>query len=124
MTMIAFPLDGRSGELESWGQPEDIGAATVEGEIQCAGSVDLGGLDKTVFGGEYRVTRGKYRVIYEFHEHATLIEGEVALTDERTGETVLYRAGDSWLIAKGTPILWDIRSENARKSYLAVKADI
>lgn len=122
--MNAYLQDGARDRLEPWGTPEDIGSTTVEGDPKCAGSFDLGGADTPVFGGEYSVTRGKYRVTYGFHEHATLLEGEVALTNEATGETVLYRAGDSWLIAKGTPVLWDIRSEIARKSYLAVTTDI
>jgi uncharacterized protein DUF861 len=66
------------------------------------------------------VTRGQYRVTYGFHEHATLLDGDVALTNEQTGMTVVYGRGDSWIIAKGTRILWDIRSDIARKSYLAV----
>lgn len=122
--MRAYLRHGTHSSLERWGSPEDIGSTTVEGEIDCAGSFDLGDPDKPVFGGEYSVSRGKYRVSYGFHEHATLLEGEVALTNEATGETVIYRAGDSWLIAKGTPVLWDVRSEIARKSYLAVTTDI
>ncbi|MEM7069483.1 MAG: cupin domain-containing protein [Pseudomonadota bacterium] len=124
MTMTAILKDGPRMPLDVWGKPEDIGSETIEGDILCEGSVILGGLDKPVFGGQYSVTRGKYRVTYGFHEHATLIEGEVALTNENTGETVVYKAGDSWLIAKGTPILWDIRSDVARKSYLAVTIDL
>ena len=122
--MIAYRLGSASAPLENWGCPEDIGAETIEGPIECSGSVTLGGLDQSAFGGEYKATRGKYRVIYSFHEHATLLEGEVALTDESSGETVTYKAGDSWLIAKGTPVVWDIRSDFVRKSYLAVTNDL
>ena len=124
MTMTAYRQDRERGVLDSWGTPEDIGAETLDGAIACAGGITLGALDKPVFGGEYSATRGRYRVTYAFHEHATLLEGEVALTDESTGNTVLYGPGDSWLIAKGTPVVWDIRSDIARKSFLAVTIEI
>ncbi|WP_264214165.1 cupin domain-containing protein [Leisingera thetidis] len=124
MTMTAYLQTMQRGTLESWGRPEDIGSETVEGSPHCAGRFDLGGPDGTVFGGVYSVTRGKYRTVYGFHEHATLLDGVVALTDETTGETVVYGPGDSWIIAKGTPVLWDIRSDTADKSFLAVTTDL
>jgi hypothetical protein len=73
---------------------------------------------------QYSVTRGKYRVTYGFHEHATLQGVEVVLTNEATGETVVNGLGDSRIIAKGTAVLWDIRSDEARKSYIAVTKEI
>ncbi|KIC09225.1 hypothetical protein RA19_16050 [Leisingera sp. ANG-M1] len=124
MTMTAYLQTMERGDLDAWGTPEDIGSETVEGAPECAGSFDLGSPDDPVFGGLYSVTKGKYRVTYGFHEHATLLDGEVALTNEATGDTVVYGPGDSWIIAKGTPVLWDIRSDVARKSYLAVTTDL
>ncbi|MEX0300986.1 MAG: cupin domain-containing protein [Leisingera sp.] len=124
MTMTAYLQTMERGDLDTWGTPEDIGSETVEGAPKCSGSFDLGSPDDPVFGGQYSVTKGKYRVTYGFHEHATLLDGEVALTNEATGETVVYGPGDSWIIAKGTPVLWDIRSDVARKSYLAVTTDL
>ena len=124
MTMTSYRQDDARGELDSWGKPEEIGAETIHGDIDCAGGITLGGLDKPVFGGEYSATRGRYRVTYAFHEHATLLDGEVALTDVATGDTILYGPGDSWLIAKDTQVVWDIRSDVARKSFLAVTTDI
>jgi uncharacterized cupin superfamily protein len=106
--------------LESWGEPEAIGSETLEGPIELAGSFDIGAPDKPVFGGQFSATKGKYRAVYGFHEHATLLDGEVALTDEASGETVVYKAGDSWIISKGSSIIWDIRSDQARKSYIAI----
>jgi len=74
--------------------------------------------------GSYAATKGKYRVVYPFHEHATLLDGELALTDESTGQTTVYGPGDSWIIAKGTSMIWDIRSAVIRKSYLAATVDL
>ncbi len=124
MSMTPYLKTMERQPLDLWGCPEDIGSQTVEGKVRCAGRFDIGSPDSSVFGGQYSVTRGKYRTTYAFHEHATLMDGEVALTNEATGETVIYGPGDSWIIAKGTPVLWDIRSDEARKSYLAVTDDI
>lgn len=128
MTMIAYPQSLANNlmdpPLEPWGSPEDIGCETLEGEVQLAGSFDLGSLDTAIFGGQFSATQGKYRVTYGFHEHATLIEGEVTLTDEASGESRTYGPGDSWIIAKGSRMIWHIHSALVRKSYLAVTADL
>lgn len=121
--MLPFKLTMDRVELDAWGSPEDIGATTLEGPIEVAGKLLFGSLDTPVSGGLYSATKGKYRVVYPFHEHATLLDGELALTDENSGETLVYGPGDSWLIAKGTPMIWDIRSGHIRKSYIAVTTD-
>ena len=122
--MLLFKLTMDRIDLDAWGTPEDIGATTIEGPIQVAGKLLFGTLETAVSGGLYSATKGKYRVVYPFHEHATLLDGELAITDEASGETVTYGPGDSWIIAKGTAVIWDIRSDHIRKSYLAAMADL
>jgi len=118
--MLSFKLDMDRIALDDWGKPEDIGAATVEGSVRVSGKLLFGSFESPVSGGLYAATQGKYRVTYPFHEHATLLDGTLAITDEISGKTVIYGPGDSWIIAKGTTVLWDIRSPHIRKSYLAV----
>lgn len=118
--MLAFHLAMDRTALDAWGNPEDIGATTVAGPIAVSGKILFGSLDSPVSGGLYAATQGQYRVTYPFDEHATLLEGVLALTDEDRGVTEVYGPGDSWIIAKGTTVLWDIRSPAIRKSYLAV----
>jgi uncharacterized cupin superfamily protein len=118
--MIPFKLDMTATPLDDWGTPEDIGAQTLDGAVKVAGKIVFGSLDAPVSGGLYAATRGRYRVVYPFDEHATLIDGELAITDEASGETVVYGPGDAWIIAAGTAVVWDIRSDAIRKSYLAV----
>jgi uncharacterized cupin superfamily protein len=122
--MLPFKLDMDRIELDAWGAPEDIGAVTLEGPMQVSGKLLFGTLETAVSGGLYAATKGKYRVVYAFHEHATLLDGQVALTDETTGQTVIYGPGDSWIIAKGTPVIWDVRSPSIRKSYIAAVVDL
>ena len=72
--------------------------------------------------GFYEVTRGKFKVIYPFHEHATVLEGEVTLSDEN-GNSVTYGPGDSWFCHQGEVITWNVRSERLRKAFFVVTAD-
>ncbi len=121
---IPCVLNSELVALDAWGSPEDIGATTIKGPIKVSGKFLIGAPDKPVFGGLYAATRGTYRVVYAFHEHATLLDGEVAITDEKSAETVIYGPGDSWIIAKGTAVTWEIRSEVIRKSYMATTIDL
>jgi uncharacterized cupin superfamily protein len=120
--MIPFKLDMDRVPLDDWGTPEDIGAQSLGPAPRVAGKILFGTLDSPVSGGLYAATRGRYRVTYPFDEHATLLDGQLALTDEASGRTVVYGPGDSWIIAAGSTIVWDIRSEGVRKSYLAVSS--
>jgi uncharacterized cupin superfamily protein len=122
--ILPFTLAMDRVDLDSWGTPEDIGATTLEGPIQVAGKLLFGTLQTPVSGGLYSATRGRYRVVYPFHEHATLLDGELAITDEATGQTNVYGPGDSWIIAKGSAVIWEIRSDLIRKSYLAATTDL
>lgn len=121
--MLPFKLSMDRVELDAWGTPEDIGATTLEGSIKVAGKLLYGSLETPVSGGLYSATKGKYRVVYPFHEHATLLDGELAIIDEATGKATVYGPGDSWIIAKGSAVVWDIRSDHICKSYLAAVTD-
>lgn len=120
MTLTAFRLADPIPDLDAWGAPEDIGATTLEGPIACSGLFTLGGPATPVFGGLFAAGRGRYRVTYAFDEHATLLEGELAITDETTGTTTVHGPGDGWIVATGTTVVWEIRSERVVKSWLGV----
>ncbi|MFK0206349.1 cupin domain-containing protein [Agrobacterium sp. NPDC090283] len=122
--MKPYVLLSDQSSLDSWGTPEDIGATTLEGDVRVSGRFDIGTAETAIFGGLFSATRGKYRVVYPFHEHATVLSGHIELTDEVSGTTVVYGPGDSWIIAKGTAIIWTIRSETVSKSYIATTTDL
>ncbi|QND46044.1 DUF861 domain-containing protein (plasmid) [Rhizobium lusitanum] len=122
--MLPFKLSMDRVELDAWGAPEEIGATTIEGPIKVAGKLLFGTLGTAVFGGLYSATKGKYRVVYAFHDHATLLDGDLAITDETTGKTTVYGPCDSGIITKGTAVARDIRSDHIHKSYLAAMADL
>jgi len=106
--------------FDAWGTVANLGSEILEGEAKAFGKMVFGAPDAPVSCGFFRVTRSRFRMVYPFNEHATVIEGTATLTDENTGKTATYKAGDSWFIEKGTPILWDIGSEVFTKNYFAV----
>jgi uncharacterized cupin superfamily protein len=107
-------------DLTPWGSFRDIGAEILEGgDVQAFGEPTFGTPADPINAGYFGTTKGKYRLVYPFNEQATLLQGEVCITDESTGESREYRPGDSWFITKGTSTLWEVRSEGFTKHYLS-----
>ncbi len=122
--MLSLLLRDPVPELKAWGTPENLRGETLEGDVRIFGLPIIGDGRSVLSAGWFAATRGRYRLVYPFHEHATLVEGELALTSETTGQTVLYSAGDSWVIAKGEPVIWDVRSPRAVKHYMVSFHDL
>jgi uncharacterized cupin superfamily protein len=108
------------GELDSCGTVADLGSEILEGEVKAFGKLTHGTPDAPVSAGFFACTKGRFRMVYPFTEHATVVEGSCTLLNSSTGESVTYSAGDSWFIEKGTPIEWHVLSERFMKHYLAV----
>lgn len=106
-------------DLVPIGTVADLGSTIVTGEVRAYVKGTFGGPTDAVSAGYFGATQGKFRMVYPFNEQATVVLGEVSLTDESTGQTTHYKAGDSWFVTKGAPILWNITSEAFIKHYLA-----
>jgi uncharacterized cupin superfamily protein len=121
--MIAYKLQGAAKpELEVWGPPERLSAVTLEGAPVMHGTFLYGSGEAALTSGIYEVTKGKFKVIYPFHEHATVLEGEVVLSDEE-GNSVRYGPGDSWFCHQGEVITWDVQTDRLRKTFFVVTID-
>ncbi|WP_027794532.1 cupin domain-containing protein [Paraburkholderia acidipaludis] len=108
-------------ELEPWGKLSDLGAQILEGgEVAAFGKMTCGAPTDAVSAGYFGTTRGKFRLVYPFSEQATVVTGELRITDESTGETRTFKAGDSWFVTKGTSTLWEVISDSFVKHYLAI----
>jgi uncharacterized protein len=66
--------------------------------------------------GLFMATRGKVELTFPNTEHATILEGEVTLTDE-SGQTETFRPGDSYFITQGAVIIWEVKGERVIKSF-------
>lgn len=106
-------------ELESWGTVADLGSIILEGEGHASGRFTHGGPETPVSGGFFAVTKSVFRMVYQFTEHALVLEGSVTLKNEATGETHTYKPGDGWMIEKGTPVLWTVTSQRFAKHFMS-----
>jgi uncharacterized cupin superfamily protein len=106
-------------DLTLIGTVADLGSTILEGAMQAYVKGTFGGPADPVSAGYFGTTKGKFRMVYPFNEQATVVLGQVSLTDESTGITTDYKTGDSWFVTKGTPILWDVRSDAFIKHYMS-----
>lgn len=106
--------------LHPWGSLSKLGAEILEGgDVQAYGDATHGEPTDPINAGYFGTSKGTYRLVYPFSEQATILQGEVRITDESTGQSALFRAGDSWFVEKGTPTLWEVLSDGFTKHYLA-----
>ncbi len=74
--------------------------------------------EEFISSGIYEVTQGRFKVIGPFHEHATVLAGEVELSDE-DGHAAVFGPGDSWFCHQGEVITWEVRSERLESRSLS-----
>lgn len=117
--MFSIKQGSKPLALDAWGTVADLGSEILEGEVKAFGKITFGAPDSPISAGYFSCTQGKFRMLYPFNEHATVIEGSVTLVNEATGVAVSYAPGDSWFIEKGTPILWHVSSDTFTKHYMA-----
>ncbi|AIG01925.1 enzyme of the cupin superfamily [Pseudomonas fluorescens] len=120
MTLVTLKKDIQLSELDAWGTVADLGAEILAGELKAFGKMTFGAPTDLVSSAYFGTTQGKFRMVYPFNEQATVVTGEVRLTDEASGQTTRYKTGDSWFVTKGTPVLWEVLSESFVKHYFAV----
>ena len=107
-------------ELDAWGTVADLGSVILEGDGKVFGRMTFGAPTDPVSAAYFGVTKSKFRMVYPFNEQATVVYGEVVLTNEATGQSTRYKSGDTWFVEKGTPVLWDVVSDSFTKHYFAV----
>lgn len=116
--MIAI-IPGTVPELDPWGVVTDLGAEIVEGECRVFGKMVHGSPQDPLSCAYFGCTTGVFTMTYPFNEHAVVVEGEVTLKNETTGETRTYRPGEGWFVEKGTTVRWTVAGDRFVKNYLA-----
>lgn len=106
--------------LDSWGTVADLGSEILDGECRALGKMVFGAPTDAVSCAYFGSTRGRFRMTYPFNEHAVVLEGEVTLTNEATGESRTYGPGEGWFVEKGTAVLWTVHTDRFVKNYFAV----
>lgn len=106
-----------AADLVDLGDPAALGGRVLEGSPRISARVDF--KDGGMTAGIFEATPGVVEITFPFTEHATILEGEVTITD-RGGEKHTYRPGDSYLIQQGQVVVWDVRVPRLRKSFFNV----
>ena len=99
------------------GNPADLGGRVIEGDPRISARIDL--RDSNLTAGVFQATTGVVEITFPFTEHATILEGEVTITDE-SGLRHAFKKGDSYLIRQGAVVLWDVKGDRVRKSFFNV----
>jgi uncharacterized cupin superfamily protein len=101
-------------ELIDLGPPAGLGGLVLEGDPKIAARVDYA--EGALLAGVFQATRGKVLIHFPFSEHATILHGEVELTDE-WGNSARLRPGDSYFITQGSNIVWEVRGRRVQKTF-------
>lgn len=104
-------------ELDAWGSVTDLGAESLEGDVKAYGKMLFGAPTDPLACGYFGCTKGRFRMVYPYTEHAVVMEGSATLTNERTGEARTYNVGDAWFVEKDTPVLWEVHTDRFVKNY-------
>ncbi len=104
-------------DLVDLGDPEGLGGKVLEGDPRISARVDYQRDGMTA--GVFQSTTGVVEITFPFTEHATILEGEVTITDA-SGRTHTFRPGDSYLIEQGQVVIWDVPGERVRKSFFNI----
>jgi len=114
--MLDFLQGKEQGTLEQWPPfAEAAYANVIDGDPKQSARLDSGTLDDQLMSGIWECTPGKIEFVYPFSELCTLLEGKVTVTDS-DGRSVTYGPGDSFYIAQGEKVLWEVH-ERVRKCF-------
>lgn len=114
--MIVYRPDAPvpDADLADLGAAEGLGGKVREGAPRISARFDLN--ERNITAGIFEATPGTVEITFPFTEHATILEGEVTITDA-SGQAHTFRPGDSYLIRQGEVVLWEVRGERLRKSF-------
>ncbi|AIJ09768.1 MULTISPECIES: cupin domain-containing protein [Edwardsiella] len=108
-------------QLEEWGDLSLLQATLLEGDGKIYGKYLINDPERNIDAGYFAVKKNKFSMTFPFSELATVLQGSVTLTNSATGERKTYHPGDSWIIRKGTPIVWETHSAEFIKYYFKVE---
>lgn len=120
MSMVMLDKEMTLARLDNWGSFDKLGAEILEGgDVQAYGKSTHGAPTDPIAAGYFGTSKGRYRLVYPFSEQATLLSGEVRITDESSGAVMHFKPGDSWFVTQGTSTLWEVLSDGYTKHYLS-----
>ncbi len=113
--MQTYTLSSNQIGLESWPDIAEEGDEVLAGNPQQSGRVDWGNIEGPLAVGIWECTPGKFRGTYPYSELCTIRKGRVTITDG-SGVQTTYGPGDSFFVAQGETVTWEIH-EAVQKCY-------
>jgi uncharacterized cupin superfamily protein len=104
-------------DLIDLGDPAELGGKVLEGNPRISARIDY--QRDGVSAGVFQATTGVVEVTFPFTEHATIVDGEVTVTDA-DGTEHTYRPGESYLIEQGAVVRWEVRGDRVQKSFFNI----
>jgi uncharacterized cupin superfamily protein len=93
--------------------PDDFNAELLDCGVDWRGRIDL--QEGSLIGGVLEATNGKYRQVYPGVFHATIIVG--SLKAKTGGKTYNLQRGDSFLVTKGTEVVFETTGQMHQASF-------
>jgi len=117
--MLVYSTKGKVDQsgFVSLGSPAGLGGRVLAGNPAIFARVDF--QQGNIAGGLFKATEGVVEVTFPFTEHATILEGEVKITDA-TGKTFTYKEGDSYIIQQGQVVRWEVKDKYVIKSFFNI----
>lgn len=114
--MIVYPAGEKvpESELMDLGPPAGLGGTVLEGDPKISARIDYAA--GNLLAGVFQATTGTVLIHFPFTEHATILSGEVQLTDA-SGNSAHLGEGDSYFITQGSVILWEVSGAFVQKTF-------
>src|SRR5262249_48872343 len=114
--MIVYPAGEKvpQSELQDLGPPGNLGGTVLSGDPKISARIDYAA--GNLLGGVFQATSGTVLIHFPFTEHATILSGEVQLTDA-SGNSAHLGEGDSYFITQGSVILWEVNGAFVQKTF-------
>lgn len=118
--MQPLKLTTDTSAMQSVGSVANLGSEVIEGNPEATVQFLVGNPETNIAVGLFGCSKGTFRMVYPFTEHATVLTGRVTLKNEATGVEAQYGPGDSWFFEKGTSVLWTVESDDFVKNYMSI----
>ena len=115
--MFNYKQNESADDLEPAGSASDHGLELIDGNPAIYMRIDYGSPEGPLCSGIWACDVGKFNFTYPYTEFATLLEGNIVLTDS-SGNSSVVNPGDSFFAKAGEVIQWEVISP-CKKSFLA-----
>jgi uncharacterized cupin superfamily protein len=112
---LGVPVDD-SNFVDVTSQIPALGGTVLEGNPTIKIRFDAPPDGVTAHGVFEQIGRARIRIVFPFNEHIQVIQGLLKITDS-AGNEFHFGPGDSYFIAQGTIVTWEVLTPTFQKSF-------